>query len=95
MKMFYFNTEFDVPRIFPNDNFYMRFNPRDRRWYTKEELDDPNFDDSKGFYYLYDRYLPLRSKKAGRFEKLHGSQPPHETFPIFLNLNGRRISVNK
>ena len=56
MKMFYFNTEFDVPRIFPNDNFYMRFNPRDRRWYTKEELDDPNFDDSKGFHNLYDRY---------------------------------------
>ena len=57
MKMFYFNTEFDVPRIFPNDNFYMRFNPKDRRWYTKEELDDPNFDDSQGFYNIHDNYL--------------------------------------
>ena len=65
MKMFYFNTEFDVPRIFPNDNFYMRFNPKDRRWYTKEELDDPNFDDSQGFYNTYDHYLTCR---LSRFE---------------------------
>ena len=50
--------------------------------------------------------LPLKSRKAGRFEKLLGfarshfsvtrgsvlsRAPPYHTFPAFINLNGRSI----
>ena len=50
-------------------------------------------------------FVPLRSKKAERFEKLLGvasshsigargsCAPQHHAFPAFLNLNGRRSLV--
>ena len=49
MKQFYFNTDLDPKmKIFPNENYYMRFDPKDRRWYTKVNVEDPNMSDRPG-----------------------------------------------
>lgn len=41
MKRFFFdNFEVGTLRIFPNDGFYLKFDKDERRWYTKDTIDE-------------------------------------------------------
>ena len=42
MKKFYF-SDAAVGEIFPTGRYVMRFNTKDRRWYTKDRVEDPLF----------------------------------------------------
>ena len=41
MKRFYFNSNDDTSlRIFPNDAFFLKYDETDRRWYTKDTIEE-------------------------------------------------------
>ena len=44
MKQFYFNNlENKEIRIMPNSQYFMKFDPNDRKWYSKIDIEDDLF----------------------------------------------------